>query len=81
MLRRCAGLLAEIFEEQAELMHRILRAATEEGTVPAERSDPRTARAIIAQIEGQILLAKLAGDPAVLNDLRPQVRQLVHAPI
>ena len=36
-----------------------------------------TARALVAQLEGQVLFAKLHNNPRVLDDLWPQCRKLL----
>jgi len=68
--------LAEVFDEQIDLIHAALRDAADEGSVPAERADRGTARAVVAQIEGVALLARLSGDPTTFDDLGPQTRRL-----
>ncbi|MER5929663.1 TetR/AcrR family transcriptional regulator [Streptomyces sp. NPDC002054] len=50
--------LAEIFDEQIDLVHAAL---------PDHGRD--TARAVLAQLEGMVLFAKLAGDPGLLDNL------------
>ncbi|WP_159617698.1 TetR/AcrR family transcriptional regulator [Arthrobacter zhaoguopingii] len=60
--------LQQIFEEQIELIDAALR----EGTAAGEfaLADPRwTAKAIVAQIEGMVLFAKLFNDPGQLDAL------------
>ncbi|MFD1931531.1 MULTISPECIES: TetR/AcrR family transcriptional regulator [Nonomuraea] len=59
--------LEQIFDEQVDLVHGALRPG-------AERS---TARALVAQLEGMVLFAKISNDPAVLDDLWRQARLLM----
>ncbi|MEV5971020.1 TetR/AcrR family transcriptional regulator [Streptomyces sp. NPDC051921] len=68
-----------IFDEQIELIAGVLAEAAAEGAIPADRADLAAARAVVAQLEGLVLLAKLKNDPAVLDALWPQVRMLLGA--
>lgn len=61
--------LEEIFDEQIDLVWATLSHAAEEGTIPRSAADRVTARAIVAQIEGMVMLAKLGNDPSVLADM------------
>jgi TetR/AcrR family transcriptional repressor of nem operon len=61
--------LGDIFEEQAGLVERALG----DGTRPVARS-------VIAQIEGVVMMSRLAGDVTPLDDLWPAVRRLVAEP-
>jgi TetR/AcrR family transcriptional regulator, transcriptional repressor for nem operon len=58
--------LQEIFEEQIDLVEAAIRAAVDadELSVPVPRE---TAKAIVAQIEGLVLFAKLFNDPGQLD--------------
>lgn len=71
--------LTAAFREQAELVHTTLTEGAQDGTVAPGYADRTTARAVVAQIEGAVLLAKLAGDARSLDDLWPHVRRLVTA--
>lgn len=71
--------LDEIFDEQIELIAGVLGEAAAEGAIPADRAGAEAARAVVAQLEGLVLLAKLKNDPAVLDGLWPQVRMLLGA--
>ncbi|MEV6597885.1 TetR/AcrR family transcriptional regulator [Actinoplanes sp. NPDC051346] len=64
--------LDEIFAEQAALIQDTLDQAAREGTITADRATPRTARSLLAHLEGMVLFAKVANDPAILDDLWPQ---------
>lgn len=69
----------EIFEEQIDLIDAALRAAIETGELPehigGDSSDGddggtrSTAKAIVAQLEGLVLFARLFNDPAQLDQL------------
>ncbi|WP_285114279.1 TetR/AcrR family transcriptional regulator [Leifsonia sp. fls2-241-R2A-40a] len=60
--------LREIFEEQIDIVESALRDAAAAGEL--EPSDLReSAKAIVAQIEGLVLLAKLYNDPGQLDSL------------
>jgi len=69
--------LAEIFEEQIAMVQLVLAEAAAEGTVTADRAGRVTARAVLAQLEGAVMLAKLGNNPAVLDDLWATVRLLI----
>jgi TetR/AcrR family transcriptional repressor of nem operon len=69
--------LTAAFDEQAELVHVALTEGAGDGSVAPGYADRATARAVVAQIEGAVLLAKLAGDVSSLDDLWPHVRRLV----
>jgi TetR/AcrR family transcriptional regulator, transcriptional repressor for nem operon len=68
--------LQEIFEEQIDIVEDAIRTAGEaEGlTVPTPRE---TAKAIVAQIEGMVLFAKLFNDPGQLDRLWQNSMQLL----
>ncbi|MFD0201066.1 MULTISPECIES: TetR/AcrR family transcriptional regulator [Saccharothrix] len=69
--------LTAAFDEQAELVHAALAEGAQDGSVAPGYADRTTARAVVAQIEGAVLLAKLAGDVGPLDGLWPHVRRLV----
>ncbi|MFI8516762.1 TetR/AcrR family transcriptional regulator [Streptomyces sp. NPDC085481] len=71
--------LEEIFDEQVGLIAACLAEAAVDGAIPADRTGNEVARAVVAQLEGLVLLAKLKNDPAVLDGLWPQVRMLLGA--
>ncbi|MBF6214045.1 TetR/AcrR family transcriptional regulator [Nocardia puris] len=62
--------IREVFDEQTAIVAAIL---TQAG-VPAP---DETARAVLAQLEGAVLFAKLTNDPASLDDLWSQTRRLL----
>ncbi|MCU7820871.1 TetR/AcrR family transcriptional regulator [Kitasatospora sp. DSM 101779] len=68
--------LAEIFDEQAALVQGVL---VEAGATAPVAADTGTARAVVAQLEGAVLLAKLADDPSRLDGLWPAVQRLVRS--
>ncbi len=71
--------LEEIFNEQIDLIHATLGDAVTEGAIP--EADRATARALVAQLEGMVLFAKLGNDPAVLDDLWSQAKLLLNVRI
>ncbi|MGW6916627.1 TetR/AcrR family transcriptional regulator [Kitasatospora sp. NPDC054939] len=71
--------LAEIFDEEVELVRGVLAEAAAEGSVPAGSASRESARAAVAQMEGMVLFAKIADDPAVLDGLWPQLSRLLGA--
>ncbi|MFE9677081.1 TetR/AcrR family transcriptional regulator [Streptomyces sp. NPDC006259] len=71
--------LTEIFDEQIQLVATVLTDAAAEGAIPAGRASMPTARALVAQLEGMVLFAKLKNDPAVLDDLWPHTLMLLGA--
>ncbi|WP_461123112.1 TetR/AcrR family transcriptional regulator [Saccharothrix stipae] len=69
--------LTTAFDEQTELVHTALTDGAQDGSVAPAYADRATARAVVAHVEGAVLLAKLAGDLRSLDDLWPHVRRLV----
>jgi TetR/AcrR family transcriptional repressor of nem operon len=69
--------LQEIFADQVGLIETALREAAAAGEILPESATVEIARAIVAQLEGMILFAKLGNDPDVLAGLWPQVRLLL----
>lgn len=61
--------LAEILDEQVALVHTVLLDAHAEGLLPPTRATRAHARAVLAQLEGMVLFAKLDNDPELLNTL------------
>ena len=61
------------------MVHAALIDGVQDGSVAPGHADRATARAVVAQIEGAVLLAKLAGDVTSLDNLWPHVRRLVGA--
>ena len=60
--------LQQIFDEQIDIVETAIRTAVEAGEVTLD--DPReTAKAIVAQVEGMVLFAKLFNDPGQLDAL------------
>ena len=55
----------------------VLGEAAAVGAIPAVMASRGIARAVIAQMEGMILFAKLGNDPAVLDDLWSQTLHLL----
>ena len=72
--------LEEIFNEQIALVQGVIADAVDEGMVPATSLSRSAARAVVAQIEGLVLFAKLGNDPDVLADLWVQVLYLLRVP-
>lgn len=60
--------LQEIFEEQIDLVEDAIRDGLEEGR-PSTTTAREAAKAIVAQLEGMVLFAKLFNDPAQLDPL------------
>jgi TetR/AcrR family transcriptional regulator, transcriptional repressor for nem operon len=69
--------LDTVFGEQVEMVRETLVAAAAEGTLEPGRATAGTARALLAQLEGMVLFAKVANDPGVLDALWPQVLRLL----
>ncbi|WP_084955523.1 TetR/AcrR family transcriptional regulator [Thermoactinospora rubra] len=67
--------LEEIFGEQVALIQEVLDDAVAEGVIPVP--GPSLARALVAQLEGQVMFAKIANDPDVLGDLWDQAKLLL----
>jgi TetR/AcrR family transcriptional regulator, transcriptional repressor for nem operon len=61
--------LLDIFNEQIAMVQTVLDQAAHDGALPPGKDTAATARALIAQLEGMVLFAKLANDPTVLDDL------------
>jgi TetR/AcrR family transcriptional repressor of nem operon len=71
--------LSDVFDEQIGRVHAVLQEAAAEGSVTQEAATRESARAVVAQLEGMVLFAKMGNDPSVLDQLWPQVRRLLHA--
>ncbi|WP_055603704.1 TetR/AcrR family transcriptional regulator [Streptomyces aureus] len=71
--------LEEIFDEQIALVAGVLAEAASDGTVPEDRATRAVARAVVAQLEGMVLFAKLRNDPSVMDDLWPHTLMLLGA--
>ncbi|MFC4608775.1 TetR/AcrR family transcriptional regulator [Streptomyces maoxianensis] len=71
--------LTEIFDEQIDLVHAALTDAAAQGTIPAPAATRTTARAVLAQLEGMVMFAKLANDPSVLDGLWAQTSRLLRS--
>uniref|UniRef100_UPI0031D09FF7 TetR/AcrR family transcriptional regulator n=1 Tax=Saccharothrix mutabilis TaxID=33921 RepID=UPI0031D09FF7 len=69
--------LKEIFDEQVVMVHKVLLEAYTDGHLPATRASRDHARAVLAQLEGMVLFAKLDNDPHHLDTLWPQVEGLL----
>lgn len=69
--------LQEIFAEQIAMFEELLRDAAAEGSIPAASATPAIARALVAQMEGMVLFAKLGNDAGVLDDLWAQTLRLL----
>ncbi|MFE1836244.1 TetR family transcriptional regulator C-terminal domain-containing protein [Streptomyces sviceus] len=62
------GRLQEIFEAQVDMVEAVVAEARDRGD--ATVSDPRqVARAVVAQLEGQVMCAELCNSPARLSSL------------
>lgn len=72
--------LRAIFDEQISLILATLGEAAAAGSIPPESANPGIARAVVAQMEGMIMFAKLGDDPNVLDGLWPQTLLLLRAP-
>ncbi|MBB5960270.1 TetR/AcrR family transcriptional repressor of nem operon [Saccharothrix tamanrassetensis] len=71
------GCLKGIFDEQVDLVHEVLLDAHRAGDLPAERATRAYARAVLAQVEGMVLFAKLDNEPVLLEGLWPQIAGLL----
>jgi TetR/AcrR family transcriptional repressor of nem operon len=71
--------LQEVFAEQIALVEGLLYEAAEAGAVPAGGTGTAVARAVVAQMQGMVLFAKLGNDPDVLADLWTHTLLLVRA--
>ena len=71
--------LASVFDEQIALVGEVISEAAAAGDI-ADLSDvPGAARSVVAQLEGLVIFAKLANDPAVLGGLWRQSLLLLGA--
>jgi TetR/AcrR family transcriptional repressor of nem operon len=59
--------LQEIFDEQIDLIERVVAEAHERGDIAAAVDARDAARSIVAQLEGRVLFAKLLDDPGQLE--------------
>ncbi|EDY57093.2 LOW QUALITY PROTEIN: TetR-family transcriptional regulator, partial [Streptomyces sviceus ATCC 29083] len=72
------GRLQEIFEAQVDMVEAVVVEARDRGAVTV--SDPRqAARAVVAQLEGQVMFAKLYNSPERLSPLWDNCRALLGA--
>ncbi len=71
--------LQEIFDEQIALVRVTLEQAAAEGSVPVASAGEETARAVMAQLEGMVMFAKLANSPELLDSLWPHTLLLLRA--
>lgn len=71
--------LQEIFDEQIALVRVTLQQAAAEGSVPAASAGEETARAVVAQLEGMVMFAKLANSPELLDTLWSHTLLLLRA--
>lgn len=71
--------LDDVFAEQVKLLTAVLSEAESDGEIPPHHGTASTARALLAQLEGMVMFAKLANDPAVLDSLWGTARQLLRA--
>jgi TetR/AcrR family transcriptional repressor of nem operon len=72
--------LQEIFEAQIDLIEQVVVEAKDLGQAGASVEARDTARSIVAQIEGRVLLAKLLNDPAELEALWRNCLGLLQVP-
>lgn len=71
--------LQEIFDEQIALVEELLQEAVGEEAIPPSSASLSTARAVVAQMEGMVLFAKLGNNPDLLDDLWSQTLRLLQA--
>jgi TetR/AcrR family transcriptional repressor of nem operon len=71
--------LEQVFDDQLALLDTVLAQAVAGGEIPPTAGNRATARALLAQLEGMILFAKLANDPAVLDDMWANTLLLLRA--
>ncbi|MEU9389916.1 TetR/AcrR family transcriptional regulator [Streptomyces sp. NPDC048324] len=72
--------LQEIFEAQTDMVEAVIAEARERGDVTT--TDPRgAARAVVAQLEGQVMFAKLYNDTGRLSPLWDNCRALLGATV
>ena len=72
------GRLQEIFDAQVGMVEAVVAEARERGDITV--ADTRaTARAVVAQLEGQVLFAKLYNSPQRLSPLWDNCRALLGA--
>ncbi|MEM7483191.1 MAG: TetR/AcrR family transcriptional regulator [Acidobacteriota bacterium] len=69
--------LAEIFELQIAALAEVIAEAVDEGELPNAVDPADAARAVLAHLEGMILLAKTRNDPEILAKAADQALRLV----
>lgn len=69
--------VSEVFDDQIALVLQTLDAAVREGSLEPGRATAENARAVLAQLEGMLLFAKLADDPSMLDQLWPRSATLL----
>ncbi|MFC7450477.1 TetR/AcrR family transcriptional regulator [Rhodococcus daqingensis] len=70
--------LQSIFDEQAALVAGVLDEAAADGSLTPDGTTAELAGAMLAQLEGAVLFAKLRNDAAALDGLWGQLRRLMH---
>ena len=73
--------LQEIFDAQIDMVEGVVIAAREHGDAPAVVDTRDAARSIVAQLEGQVLFAKLLNDPGQLESMWRHCLALLGAPV
>ena len=69
--------LQMIFAEQEAMLRAVLEEASEAGELAPGLTPARAARAVLAQIEGMVMLAKVRDEPKILRDLSAHALRLV----
>ena len=71
--------LRQIFEEQVEMVAAVLREADEAGQLAEGMTPEKGSRALLAFIEGMVMLAKVHNDPSMLRGMAAPALRLVAA--
>lgn len=69
--------LTTVFDEQVDLVAAVIAEAVAAGTLVTPEPNADLARALLAQLEGAVLFAKLRGDAADLDGLWDRLRRLL----
>lgn len=73
-IRRCVD---QVFDEMSDRFEAVIRRGQARGELPADLDAAAGARRVLAHMEGLMVLAKAAQDPALLEDLGPAVARLL----
>ncbi|MDT0327024.1 TetR/AcrR family transcriptional regulator [Nocardiopsis lambiniae] len=69
--------LVLVFDEQVDMIADLVARARSAGLIGGTGTEHALARALVAQIEGTVLLARVRNDPTLLDDVWPNAERLL----